>query len=272
MRTRIAAVAAATWLAVPLARAEPERPALTYHRLYLRGGFAYLAPMVDSSELELSGVDGPASLAIMNGPVAGSGVSIDPVTVPGLTVGYVLPIAGDHFALETVLGLPFRARFRATGTLADTSLGPDAIGIPTGIPPLGSELGEADAAPPDLTVVYRTPHLGPITPYLGTGIAVLFTYNAHATNRVLTEVARPTFTVDPAAGWVLQSGIDIALWRLRLRAELRYVAFRRAHATVSNIEVRTPDLPLLETAKVGTATMDLWLNPLILMVGVGVDF
>ncbi len=46
----------------------------------------------------------------------------------------------------------------------------------------------------------------------------------------------------------------------------------RVHATVTNLRVRTPDIPLFESVAVGTATMDVAVNPLILQAGLGADF
>jgi hypothetical protein len=46
----------------------------------------------------------------------------------------------------------------------------------------------------------------------------------------------------------------------------------KAHATVEHLRVNTPGLPIFETTDVGTATMELWVNPLIVQLGVGVDF
>ncbi|MEO8701251.1 MAG: OmpW family outer membrane protein [Kofleriaceae bacterium] len=255
--------------AASLAHAEP---AVSYKRLYFRGGVLHLQPLSSSRELALAGVHGPASLAVKDGPIAGSGVSLDALTIPAVIAGYVLPIGNQRLSLETVLALPIHVTFRGTGTLANMSLAAEALGIPTGVPPLGSQLGEASAAPPLVTAVYRIADLGPVTPYVGTGLGLLITYNARATNPVLTEVAEPTFEIDPALGWVVQSGIDVALWRrVSLRLDVKYIAFMHAHASVENIQVRTPELPLFDTAKVGSATMDLAVNPLIVQIGVGID-
>jgi hypothetical protein len=219
----------------------------------------HIEPFSRSRELELSDVHGPASLAVMDGPIAGSGAALDPLTIPAVIAGYTLPIGNDRLSLETVLSTPIHVTFRATGTLADMSIAPEALGLSTGVPALGTPLGEADAAPP-------------AQPYVGTGIGVLVTYNARATNPILTEAAQPEFHIDPALGWVLQTGIDIALWRrVFARLDVKYIAFMKAHATVDNIVVRTPNLPLFEEAKVGSATMDMWVNPLIVQLGVGVD-
>lgn len=276
---RGATIATIAWLAgvggAAQAQEEPTepRPLVTYERIYVRAGVLHVAMLSESDELVLSEVSGPASLAVSDGPIEGSGVELDSITIPALILGYVLPVADDRLALETVLGLPFRVTFRATGTLADQSLAPSALGIPTGVGPLGSTLGEAEAAPPIATAIYRVADAGPVSLFLGTGVSVLVTYDARATNPILTAAGEPTFEVDPAPGWVLQAAIDVALWwHLRLRVDVKYIAFMRAQATVTNLAVQTPELPLFESANVGTATMDLWVNPLILTAGIGVGF
>ncbi|NVB77565.1 MAG: OmpW family protein [Kofleriaceae bacterium] len=265
----LALSAAVMCVVASTARAEP---VLSYKRLYLRAGVLHIQPLSDSRELALSGVHGAASLAVMDGPIAGSGATLDPLTIPAVIAGYTLPVLGDRLSLETVLSTPLHVTFRATGTLANMSIAPEALGIETGVPALGPTLGEADAAPPLVTLVYRLADLGPVHPYAGTGVGVLVTYNARATNPTLTEAGQPTFHIDPAPGWVLQTGVDVALWRrVFARVDLKYVAFMKAHATVEDVRVRTPGIPLFETAEVGTATMDMWVNPLIVQIGVGVD-
>jgi len=254
------------------AHAETPKTLITYKRLYVRGGVLHIEPLSKSRELELSDVHGPASLAVMDGPIEGSGATLDPLTIPAVIAGYTLPVLHDRLSLETVLSTPIHVRFRATGTLADMSIAPEALGLETGVPALGSSLGEADAAPPIVTAVYQIAKLGPVQPYAGTGLGVLVTYNAHATNPTLTEAAQPKFHIAPAPGWVLQAGLDVALWkRVFARVDVKYIAFMNAHATVDDIVVRTPNLPLFEEAKVGTATMDMWVNPLIVQLGLGVD-
>ncbi|HUQ05892.1 MAG TPA: OmpW family outer membrane protein [Kofleriaceae bacterium] len=252
--------------------ARPREGTLSFHRLYVRGGVLHMQPYSDSEEVVLRGVDGAASLAVMDGPIEGSGVALDAMTRPAVIVGYTLPWWGERVSLETVLSTPLHVTFRATGTLRDMSIAPTALGIPTGVPPLGSELGEAEAAPPLVTAVYRLGKLGPILPYAGGGVSVLVTYNARATNPVLTEVEEPRFEVDPGLGLVLQAGTDVRLWRsVHLRGDVKYIAFMKANATVDNIHVRTPNIPLFESAEVGSASMGLWVNPLIVQLGLGVD-
>jgi outer membrane protein W len=278
-------LAAIAWPAVGRAQPAPDaehppetpapapRPAAQPRWLYFRAGGALVAPMTSSHELELSDVNGPASLAVQNGPIAGSGATVGSATIPAIIVGYVLPIASRRWSIETVLGPPFTVKFQATGTLANMSIAPTALGIPTGIGPLGSELGEAKAVPPVLTAVYQLTGDGALRPYLGAGASVLFTYDAHVTNPTLTAVNQPDMTVSPAPGLVLQGGLDARLWKsVYARLDVKFIALMMAHAEVHHIEVKTPGLPLFDNVEVGTAKMNLWVNPFIVQAGVGADF
>ena len=86
-----------------------------------------MAPMSKSEPLALSDVHGAASLAVMDGPIEGSGAALDPVTIPAVIAGYTLPIWHDRLSLETVLSTPLHVTFRATGTLTDMSIAPEAL-------------------------------------------------------------------------------------------------------------------------------------------------
>jgi len=239
-------------------------------RFYVRGGIAHVAPLSMSRELELADVDGAASLAIDNGPIAGSGSSVTSATVPAIILGYKLT---DRLSVETVLGVPFTVKFKATGTLANESIAPMALGIPTGVPPLGSEIGEAKAAPPVVTLVYQLRTSGTLRPYVGTGLGVMFTFDRHVTNPILTEVSEPEMSIAPAPGLVLQTGAEARLYKnIYARIDVKFIAFMLARARVEHIQVRTPELPVFDTVEVGTAKMNVWVNPLIVQLGVGADF
>jgi outer membrane protein W len=243
-------------------------------RFYLRLGVVHIAPLSTSDELELADVDGPASLAIQNGPIEGSGAVVGDATIPGLVVGYTLPVLGDRLGIETVLGLPFTVEFKATGTLRDESLAPMALGIPTGVPALGEDLGKVKAVPPVVTAVYSFTRPGArVRPFVGAGVAVLFSLDGEATNPILTEVSQPEFEIPPAPGLALQAGLEAKLWRsIYARLDVKFIAFMEANATMSHIQVRTPEIPLFDTAEIGTAKMSVMVNPLIVQAGIGMDF
>lgn len=252
----------------PVVRASAAPP--RSRRLYLRAGVAHVAPLASSREMELADIDGPASLAVQNGPIAGSGADVSSATIPALIIGYRLT---RKIALETILGVPFTVKFRATGTLANESIAPMVLGIPTGVPALGSELGEAKAVPPLVTLVYSLRDQGRVRPYAGAGAAMLFAYDAKVTNPMLVEVSQPEFEIAPAPGLVLQTGIEATLTgRIYARLDVKYIAFMLARAEVHHIQVRAPELPLFDTVEVGTAKMSVWVNPLIIQAGIGTDF
>lgn len=267
-RIPLACAAAALALAPASARAEP-----WWKPFYVRGGVARVETLEQSRELELADVDGAASLAVHDGPIAGSGAQVSSATIPAIIVGYRLPVLRGRLSLETVLGLPFTVKFRATGTLANESIAPTALGIPTGVEALGPQLGEAKAAPPVVTAVYQLLDHGPVRPYAGAGLAVLFTSGAKVTNPTLTEVSQPDFDIAPAPGLVLQAGAEAKLWKnVYARLDVKFIAGMLARASVKHAQVRTPALPLFDTVDVGTAKMSVWVNPLIVQAGVGFDF
>jgi len=210
---------------------------------------------------------------VHNGPIAGSGASFDAASVPALIIGYVLPTARRRWSLETVLGVPFKVKFHATGTLATMSIAPTALGIPTGVGALGPELGEAKAVPPIVTAVYQLTDGGLLRPYVGGGVSVLFAYDAHITNPMLTAVRQPEMSIAPAPGIVVQAGLDVRLWsKVYARLDLKYIGLMLARAEVRHLEVKTPGLPLFDSVEVGTAKMNIWVNPLIVQGAIGVDF
>jgi outer membrane protein len=251
------------------AHADPLDP----ERFYVRAGIALIDPLSTSKPMELADVDGPASLALQNGPIAGSGASVDSATVFALIVGYRLPYLNHKLSLETILGLPFTVKFKATGTLANDSIAPTALGIPTGVGPLGPDLGEAKAAPLTLSMLYRFIDDGRIRPYAGGGFALLVAFDAKVTNKMLTEISQPDMSIAPAPGLLLQTGIDIQLYKKWFaRIDVKYIAFMEANADVHHIQVRTPSIPLFDTVELGTAKMSVMVNPLIIQAGIGADF
>jgi outer membrane protein W len=250
------------------AHADPPRK-----RFYVRAGVAHVAPLESSREMELSEVDGAASLAVRNGPIAGSGATISSATAFAMTIGWNTPWLGNRLAIETIIGIPFTVRFEATGTLANEPLAPSALGIPTGVPPLGPQLGEAKALPVVATAVYDLVTGHRVRPYAGGGAALMFTTGAKVTNPLLMEVGQPEMSVSPAPGLVLQAGVDVMLTgRVYARLDVKFIALMLARARVEHVQVRTPELPLFETVEVGTARMSMWVNPLIIQAGIGTDF
>jgi hypothetical protein len=53
---------------------------------------------------------------------------------------------------------------------------------------------------------------------------------------------------------------------------VKFAAFLSARGVARNVHVRAPALPLYDTVEVGTATMDVQVNPLVLQLGAGLNF
>lgn len=260
-------VAIACMAATPAAA----QPADTPPRYYFRFGILHIAPQVSSSQVELVDVRGAASLALDSGPIAGAGVSVDSETLPAAIIGVVLPWLNHRLAIETILGLPIKMKFHATGTLANQSLAPTVLGIATGIPPLGSDLAEASVLPPVVTVVFRARDFGPVTPVIGGGVAALIAYDERVTNSVLTQVSQPEISIATAFGPVLQAGLDIRLWRgMRARLDIKYIPIS-TDATIKNIQVMTT-IPFVNTVDIGDSKASLSVNPLVAQLAAGFDF
>lgn len=258
-------------------------------RLYVRNvGFLHLSPaLATSDEVVLSGVVGPASLAVDNGPIAGSGTDMSSVTLPGLSVGYVLKRFGNKtLSIETVAAPPpVTIKLKATGTLANESLAPEALGIPTGVPPLGEELGEAEALPPIVTGVVRFMTDKRVRPYAGGGLSYLIITDARITNDVLSPTingmrVEPKLDIEHGfgnLGVVLQGGAEVVVANvlgkeILLNLDVKFIAKLNLKATVLNAYVATPGLPLFEYVAVGNAEASVTVNPLIIQGGVGVNF
>jgi hypothetical protein len=90
---------------------------------------------------------------------------------------------------------------------------------------------------------------------------------------MLTEVSQPEMSIAPAPGLVLQGGIEAQLFsRVYARLDVKFIALMMARAEVKHVQVRTPELPLFDTVEVGTARMNVWVNPVIIQAGIGTDF
>lgn len=241
---------------------------------YFRAGYTLLAPDASSSEVRLSNVEGEAELAISNGPIAGSGADVKSVDFPSTIIGYHLPWGNGQWAVETILALPLDVEFTTTGTLKSQSIAPFALGnVPTGVPALGEEFGEAKALPPVVTLVYRFMYDKPVRPYLGAGVAMLFTYDAEVTNPVLTAVNQPKLEIDPVVGYALQAGVEFNIWKnWWINADVKFVGGLEAAAKVTGMTVETPGLPLYDVAEVGDATLDVTVDPWVYHIGIGFNF
>ena len=242
-------------------------------RLYLKPGASYLDfGRLESTDLKLSGVKFPATLAIGNGGVDGAKASISNQTIGTIALGYNIPGTGRHLSFETIIGKPIDISFVAQeGALRDESLAPtarlgnvvpegiiggealqdllnglggavnDATGLlDTGIPPLGRELGSVKSLPIMMTLLYHPFPDSYFRPYIGGGAVYLYNFDSEITNDVLTQVNDPGFDVSSTPGYVLQAGIDIGNPEHGFFgfADVRYIGEATVKGELSDVNVR----------------------------------
>ncbi|MEM9490920.1 MAG: hypothetical protein AAGC55_17360, partial [Myxococcota bacterium] len=64
----------------------------------------------------------------------------------------------------------------------------------------------------------------------------------------------------------------LALGRFFINADIRYVEKWNVTAEVENIYIRTTELPLFDTVRVGTASATIGIDPLIMKLTAGAYF
>ncbi len=251
-------------------------------KLYIKPGVSYLDfSQLESSELDLSGVEFPASLAVGKGRIAGATATIANQSIATIGVGYNIPGTGRHLSFETIIGKPIDIDFIAQpGTLRDQSLAPtadlgnlvtgdsvleQALGqtlsdlgsavnsatglLDTGIPPLGRELGTVKSLPIMMTLTYHPFPDAFVRPYLGGGGIYLYNYDAEISNDVLTEVSDPGFDVSSTPGYILQAGVDIGSPQGGFFgfADARYIGGATVKGSLSDVNVRLNNQALANT-------------------------
>ena len=202
-----------------------------------------------------------------------------PQSLGRCNIAYAPPILCRQLSIETILALPFTQKMYAGGTLASTSLAPTAIGsLPTGVPALGKELGEVKLLPPVVTAVYRFFPGASVRPYLGAGGSLLLILDARITNPVLSSVRPPRVSIPPRLGWVVQAGTDVRFGfdalpgrSLHLTADVKYIGGLDVTATLKDVWVSLPGLPVYGAARVGDNVARIQVNPVIAFVGLGLD-
>jgi hypothetical protein len=233
---------------------------------------AHVDPRITAHDLQRE----PSALAGTavggGGAIDDAGVRVNGSTSPTAIIGYVVPRMRWGFSIETIIAPPSTLKIEATGRLANDSIAPEAVGVATGIPPLGRELGEAAMTAPIVSAVVRPLRFDRFVVFAGLGASVLFVYDEHVTNPVLNEVGSPKLAITHAVGAVVQAGIEGRIWgRWMLRVDGKYIAYRASHARIDDIEVKT-QIPLLPTVDVGSARIDVVVRPIILQCGIGADF
>ncbi|WP_321853275.1 MULTISPECIES: OmpW/AlkL family protein [Burkholderia] len=217
-------------------------------QVVVNAGWLHLAPQDSSQPLSIHAF-GQAS------EVPGSGISVGNADTFALTARYYVT---DHFALETILGVPPKLHMTGTGTISQ----------------LG-DLGTARAWSPALQLQY---HFGESTshfrPYLGAGVAYVWYRSIQLSQPVATGqmLYSPTFgtqlegptsvTMNKSFAPVLNAGLTYNInARWSLGASVSYM-WSTAKATL------TTHSPM----GVVTTTTKVKINPIVSFVSIGYKF
>ncbi|MBV1706707.1 MAG: outer membrane beta-barrel protein [Hyphomicrobiales bacterium] len=141
----------------------------------------------------------------------GVGAKIADVFTLGAQFGYFLT---NNVSAEIAVGLPLDAKVTTTGNGGG------------GLPPVGTRLATVMPAIVPLTVDYHFTQLGAFQPYLGIGIAPLFSFRQ-------SDGLDTGVTVDPTVGLVLQAGTDVMIdrhWGVTFDVK-KVFAYGKSHAT-----------------------------------------
>ncbi|WP_018440911.1 OmpW/AlkL family protein [Trinickia symbiotica] len=150
-------------------------------QLAINAGWMHLSPQDSSQPLTVSALGSSAT-------VPGSGASVSDADTVALTATYFVT---DHFAVETLLGVPPKLKLTGTGSLS----------------PLG-ELGSARVWSPAILAQY---HFGApearFRPYVGAGISYVW-FKSISLN---TPIATGKFLASPALGSALEGPTSASL-------------------------------------------------------------
>ena len=179
---------------------------------FVKLGFSYAINTVSSKLWSQLGFGVPQA------EIPGVGASLGNVATVGVEAGYYVT---RNISVDISGGVPMWADVKTKGA--------PPLGITL---PSGTKLASIVPAFVPATIVYHFNQFGALQPYLGAGVAAVFSFGQH--DGYDTHV-----TVDPTVGLVLQGGADYMIdnhWGLSFDAKQLF-AYSTSHATGQNLGV-----------------------------------
>ena len=224
--------ASVSLLALGVALASGSVSAYEKGDIVLRAGAAVVAPDEDSSVLNVSG---------LGGDVPNTGVTVDDNTQLGLTGLYMV---SNHVGFELLAATPFTHTVTATGV--------EGLGI--------TEVADVKHLPPTLSVQYfPMASDSAFQPYVGLGLNYTIFFDEEAAASFEAVAGESSVDLDDSFGFAAQLGCDFAISDNLV-----------LNAAVWMIDIETT--ATIQTANVGTVTVDVDIDPLAYMVGLGYKF
>ena len=186
---------------------------------------------------------------VLGGNVPGSGVGVSRSLVPELDITYML---SPHWGVELILGM----------SQHDVNpKGAALIGALDGIPsadPGNSDVIDAWALPPTLTLQYHFMPESNIRPYAGLGLNYTIFLHEDVTGPLAINGA--TVNMRPSLGWAAQIGADFDLGN---------------SGWFANVDVKYIDMDTraeFRGTAVGDVNVDVDVNPVVFGIGIGRRF
>jgi outer membrane protein len=167
----------------------------------------------------------------------GEGVSVDSSFAPEVDITLM---ATDHIGFELIAATTKHSLTGMTGTTG-------TIG----------RLGSTWVLPPTLTAQYHFLPESSVRPYVGAGLNYTIFYSEDSSSGLEAAVGATSISLDDSFGWAIQAGIDIDLSEdVFLNFDVKYIDIDTT-ATITN-------------ATLGTQTIDVDLNPIVVGIGLGI--
>ena len=256
----VTAAAAADY---PTKKAPPPAPAPVVvapvlSGFFVKAGFLY---GINTSSSKLYSELTPGSGQIQ---VPGAGATVGNVATLGVEAGYfVMP----NVSVDVSAGVPMWANDKVKGAPGC----PFALVCPGGVyplPPSGTTLAKIMPSFIPLTVLYHFNQFGMFQPYIGGGVAAVFSFQTK-------DEFNTGVTVDPTVGLVLQGGADVMIdqhwgWTFDVK---KVFADTTSHATGDNIaSLGAPYTSFLPGSYPVSGTQKTYFQPWVLSTGVTYRF
>jgi outer membrane protein len=195
--------------------------------------------------------------------VNGVGATVDNVATLGVEAGYFVT---PNVSIDIAAGLPMWAKDKTKGTPTcpfDLLCTVPATGLP--LPPNGTVLAKIQPSFVPVTVNYHFKQFGAFQPYVGAGVAAVFSFQTK-------DAFNTGVKVNPAVGLVLQGGADYMLdehWGVTFDVK-KVFAHVTSHATGDNLATLGGSYPAIPLAV--TATQKTYFQPWVLSTGVTYHF
>ncbi|UUY08870.1 outer membrane beta-barrel protein [Pseudomonas sp. J452] len=219
-----------------LAVSAPLAQAFEAGDIIVRAGAITVAPVEDSSELQVGGAD-----------VAGTKATVESDTQLGLNFAYMVT---NNIGIELLAASPFTHEVGVRGVDA-------ALGTPAGT--IDGRLGETKQLPPTLSAIYYPlDSQSAFQPYLGLGINYTVMFDEDLSSRQEAN-GFSNLDIDDSWGLSYQVGMDYMLSdNLLLNAQVRYI----------DIDVTAT----LDHNTLGDVEVDVDIDPFVYMIGLGYKF